>query len=61
MDPKAWWRWIKRILWGVVFAGLIGWGLKYTAENPGLAVPGQKGGLDWGIVTDNPIFPKRWQ
>jgi hypothetical protein len=58
-DPKFWWRLLRNVVIVAVLVVLVLWGLKFTVEHPN-APPGVKGGLDWGIVTDNPIFPKRW-
>lgn len=56
--PKLWITVLKLVIGAIVFIGLVGLGLYFTAEFNTYAPPGKPAAPDWGITTDSPIRNK---
>lgn len=58
-EPKLWVTVLKLVIGAIVFIGVVGVLLYYTAEFNTYAPPDKPPGPDWGISTDSPIRNKR--
>jgi hypothetical protein len=58
-EPKLWVTVLKLVIGAVIFIGVVGVGLYYTAEFNTYAPPEAPPQPDWGITTDSPIRNKR--
>jgi len=52
---KVWLIWVKRVVWGILLAALIGLGLYFTAKFNTYSPPASGGLGDWGISKDSPL------
>jgi hypothetical protein len=58
-QPKLWVTVLKLALGAIIFIGLVGLGLYYTAEFNSYSTPEAPSSTDWGISTDSPIRSNR--
>jgi len=58
-QPKFWVTVLKLVLGAIIFIGLVGLGLYYTAEFNTYSTPDAPPSTDWGISTDSPIRSNR--
>ena len=58
-EPKLWVTVLKLVIGAIVFIGVVGVLLYYTAEFNTYAPPDKPPAPDWGITTDSPIRNKR--
>jgi hypothetical protein len=58
-EPKLWVTVLKLVIGAIIFIGVVGVGLYYTAEFDTYAPPDKSAAPDWGIATDSPIRNKR--
>jgi len=58
-EPKLWVTVLKLVIGAIIFIGVVGVGLYYTAEFDTYSTPDKPAAPDWGITTDSPIRNRR--